>query len=133
MLKNDFLIITRLLFAYGKKSGDSYGINYGVEGNSLFGFGWLRNARQWNELGKLAQKFYADFSSYNYNTLLKKFDKTVKNILELVESKTDQQLYGSPWYTKWTMGRMIQFNTSSPYKNAHNRISKWQKQLKTSK
>lgn len=82
---------------------------------------------KWNELGKLAQKFYADFSDCDYNMLLKKLDKTVENILELVENKTDKQLYGVPWYAKWTMGRMIQFNTSSPYKNANNRINQWKK------
>jgi len=85
---------------------------------------------KWNELGKLAQKFYTDFSGYTYSTLLQKYDKTVNDLLELVENKTDEQLYGMPWYTKWTMGRMIQFNTSSPYKNARNRISVWKKQQK---
>ncbi|EPE9290931.1 ClbS/DfsB family four-helix bundle protein, partial [Escherichia coli] len=36
-------------------------------------------------------------------------------------------LYGRPWYTKWTMGRMISFNTSSPYANANGRLRKWAK------
>jgi len=84
---------------------------------------------KWNELGRLAQKFYTDFSYDNYRTLLKKLDKTVREILDLVESKTNKELYGKLWYTKWTMGRMIQFNTSSPYKNARVRISKWLKNL----
>jgi hypothetical protein len=85
---------------------------------------------KWNELGKLAQKFYADYSCCDYKTLLNKLDASVKKVLKLVENKTDKQLYCMPWYTKWTMGRMIQFNTSSPYKNARNRISKWKKQRK---
>ena len=85
---------------------------------------------KWNELGKLAQKFYADFDGYDYRTLLTKLDTTVKSLLSLIESKTDRQLYGVSWYTKWTLGRMIQFNTSSPYKNARGRISKWKKQHK---
>lgn len=88
---------------------------------------------KWNALGKLAQKFYVDFGNYNYNTLLKRFDRTIKNLLDLIENKTDKQLYGAPWYTKWTMGRMVQFNTSSPYKNAHNRINKWKKQQQLDK
>ncbi|MCG8400066.1 MAG: ClbS/DfsB family four-helix bundle protein, partial [Firmicutes bacterium] len=45
-----------------------------------------------------------------------------------IEKKDNIQLYGTPWYEKWTMGRMIQLNTSSPYKNARNRIRKWKKQ-----
>jgi hypothetical protein len=33
-------------------------------------------------------------------------------------------LYGRGWYETWTMGRMIQFNTSSPYANARGRLRK---------
>ncbi|MFX4153989.1 ClbS/DfsB family four-helix bundle protein [Aliarcobacter butzleri] len=50
---------------------------------------------KWNQLGKLAQKFYED--------------------------------YKISWHEKWTLGRMIQFNTSSPYANAKARIRKWKK------
>lgn len=32
------------------------------------------------------------------------------------------------WYQKWTMGRMIQLNTSSPYDNARKRLRKWKRQ-----
>ncbi|MNK06664.1 hypothetical protein D3C87_245630 [compost metagenome] len=38
------------------------------------------------------------------------------------------ELYETTWYEKWTMGRMIQFNTASPYNNARGRIRKWKKQ-----
>ncbi|HGU7194519.1 TPA: ClbS/DfsB family four-helix bundle protein, partial [Yersinia enterocolitica] len=31
-------------------------------------------------------------------------------------------------YGKWTMGRMISFNTSSPYSNACSRLRKWAKE-----
>jgi len=31
------------------------------------------------------------------------------------------------WYDKWTFGKMIQLNTSSPFKNAKDRIRKWKK------
>ena len=83
---------------------------------------------KWNELGKLAQKFYIDYEKDDYKTLLKKLDEIVKNILNLIEKKDNKQLYETAWYEKWTLGRMIQFNTSSPYKNARNRIRKWKKQ-----
>jgi hypothetical protein len=83
---------------------------------------------KWNELGKLAQKFYADYDKDSYKNLIKKYDKVVRSILELIDTHTNHQLYGVPWYDKWTMGRMIQFNTSSPYKNARGRIRKWKKQ-----
>lgn len=69
---------------------------------------------KWNELGKLAQKFYEDYEEDNFHKLNQKLDKTVEDIIALIESKTNDELYGIPWYTKWTLGRMIQFNTSSP-------------------
>ena len=49
-------------------------------------------------------------------------------ILQLIESKSNQELYEVSWYEKWTLGRMIQFNTSSPYTNARGRIRKWKKE-----
>ncbi|KFE97106.1 ClbS/DfsB family four-helix bundle protein [Chryseobacterium luteum] len=80
---------------------------------------------KWNELGRLAQKFYEDYREDDYRILKQKLDKTVTDITTLIESKTDEELYGEGWYEKWTLGRMIQFNTASPYKNATGRIRKW--------
>lgn len=86
---------------------------------------------KWNELGKLAQKFYADYQNADFNTLIQKLDDTVKKITDLIESKTNGELYGVGWYEKWTLGRMIQFNTASPYNNARGRIRKWKKEKKS--
>ncbi len=83
---------------------------------------------KWNELGKLAQKFYLDYGADDYVTLQEKLDKTVGDILAIIEKKTNERLYGIVWYQKWTLGRMIQFNTASPYINATGRIRKWKKQ-----
>jgi hypothetical protein len=82
---------------------------------------------KWNELGKLAQKFYNDYSTLSYTNLINKLDEVVADILLLVESKNEKQLYGIPWYDNWTLGRMIQLNTSSPYLNARNRIRSWKR------
>jgi hypothetical protein len=59
--------------------------------------------------------------------LLEKLDQTVKDILLIIDKKTNNELYEVTWYDKWTRGRMIQFNTSSPYNNARGRIRKWRK------
>lgn len=83
---------------------------------------------KWNELGKLAQKFYQDYQDCDFDALTEKLHKTVKGIMELIESKSDKALYGVSWYEKWTLGRMIQFNTASPYTNARGRIRKWKKE-----
>lgn len=83
---------------------------------------------KWNQLGKLAQKFYDDYKNDDFNTLLFKLDKRVEEILKLIENKSNEELYEVSWYEKWTLGRMIQFNTSSPYANAKARIRKWKKE-----
>ncbi len=82
---------------------------------------------KWNELGLLAQKFYKDYEDFDFIFLKKELEKTVNKLLKLVESKTNKELYELSWYEKWTLGKMIQFNTSSPYKNAKDRIRKWKK------
>ena len=63
---------------------------------------------KWNELGQLAQKFYKDYEKDDFKTL-------------------NEKLYELAWYDKWTFGKMIQLNTSSPFKNAKDRIRKWKK------
>ena len=80
---------------------------------------------KWNELGKLAQKFYSDYENIDYSELLNKLDQNVKEILKLIERNTNEELYEKPWYDKWPKGKMIQLNTSSPYKNARSRVRKW--------
>ncbi|RBQ28588.1 ClbS/DfsB family four-helix bundle protein [Aliarcobacter vitoriensis] len=82
---------------------------------------------KWNQLGKLAQKFYEDYKDDDFNTLKEKLDKKVEDILTLIENKSNKELYDVAWYEKWTLGRMIQFNTSSPYLNAQGRLRKWKK------
>ncbi|MCW5549012.1 MAG: ClbS/DfsB family four-helix bundle protein [Opitutaceae bacterium] len=82
---------------------------------------------KWTELGQLAQKFYADYKTEDFGSLLRRLEKTKGRIVQLVESKDDKALYGSPWYRKCTMGQMIQLNTASPYRNAHGRLRRWKK------
>lgn len=82
---------------------------------------------QWNELGKLAQKFYRDYADVPYPELVARLEAAKGRIVEAIGRQDDAALYGRPWYGKWTMGRMIQFNTSSPYANARGRLRKWLK------
>lgn len=82
---------------------------------------------KWNELGKIAQKFYVDYENLGYSELLKRLAQTVEKIQRFIETNTNAELYEKPWYDKWTKGKMIQLNTSSPYKNARSRVKKWKK------
>ena len=82
---------------------------------------------KWNELGRLARKFYRDYADLPYPELLARLDTAKARIVEAIGEKGNAALYERPWYEKWTMGRMIQFNTSSPYANARGRLRKWLK------
>ncbi|EQB2601377.1 ClbS/DfsB family four-helix bundle protein [Aeromonas salmonicida] len=82
---------------------------------------------KWNELGRLAQKFYRDYEGLAYPALLARLMTARARIVELIVTRGDDEMYGRPWYEQWTLGRMIQFNTASPYHNANGRLRKWLK------
>lgn len=82
---------------------------------------------KWNELGRLAQKFYADYAGLAFEGLLARFEAAKDRILAIIAATDDAALYGRPWYESYTQGRMIQFNTSSPYDNARKRLRRWMK------
>ena len=83
---------------------------------------------RWNQLGALAQKFYVDYDAVPFDQLLKELEIAKQKIVVFISVQTDEQLYDAAWYEKYTMGRMIQFNTSSPYANARKRLRKWKRQ-----
>lgn len=82
---------------------------------------------KWNELGRLAQSFYFEYRDWSYNDLISEFKITTNNILSLVSSLSEHDLYGVAWYKKYTLGRMIQLNTSSPMKNMRAKVRKFKK------
>ena len=82
---------------------------------------------KWNQLGQLAQKFYADYADLDYQILLSFLDTAKTQIVEQLTVRSNAQLYGGPWYGKHTLGRMIQLNTAAPYKNAAARVRHWRK------
>lgn len=57
--------------------------------------------------------------------LLDRLARAEQGLIELVSAHDDTELYGRPWYRTHTAGRMIQFNSSSPYANARRRIRAW--------
>lgn len=84
---------------------------------------------KWNELGKLAQKFYKDYEKYGFEELKALLQKNNSEILKMLKKHTNEELYEQTWYTKWTFWRLVQFNTSSPYKNIRTRIRKYIKTI----
>lgn len=83
---------------------------------------------KWNELGLLANKFYIDYQDIEFSELLIQLENTKSTILDIIKDETNDYLYHQPWYKHYPFGRMIQLNTSSPYKNARIRIRKWIKE-----
>ncbi len=82
---------------------------------------------KWTELGLLAQQFYKDYQHLDFSELRIRLKETVERLLILVASMTDESLYGTPFYKHYPFGRMVQLNSSAPYKNARTRLRKWKK------
>ena len=82
---------------------------------------------KWNQLGLLAQHFQYQHREINFTDLLSIWIEVTSNILTLIDKLDDQELYGKPWYDKWTLGRMIQFNTSSPMKNVRIKVRRFKR------
>jgi hypothetical protein len=82
---------------------------------------------KWNELGKLAQSFHLEYRDWNYNDLISEFKVITNDVLSLIGSLSEHELYGVAWYEKYTLGKMIQFNTSSPMKNMRAKVRKFKK------
>jgi len=82
---------------------------------------------KWNELGQLAQYFHSQYHEWTYEKLLMEFKITIASILVLIESLDNKKLYGENWYEQYTLGRMIQFNTSSPMINMRAKVRKFKK------
>jgi hypothetical protein len=82
---------------------------------------------KWNQLGQLAQKFYTNYPELTWLDRLERLTTVKGQLVEKISTRSDDELYGRAWHGAWTKGRMIQFNTSSPYANARGRIRKWLK------
>ena len=87
---------------------------------------------KWSELGKLAQSFHHEYRDWTFSDLISEFETTTKDILSLVGSLSEHELYGTVWYKKYTLGKMIQFNTSSPMKNMRAKVRKFKKNKRIS-
>ncbi|NGX31699.1 MAG: hypothetical protein K940chlam8_01075 [Chlamydiae bacterium] len=78
-----------------------------------------KKSYKWNELGKLALCFYAEYQHHTIYQLMTTFEKIFQKILHLVENETNASLYTIGIYNwtgdKWPLGRWINVNTSSPY------------------
>ncbi|WP_191603636.1 ClbS/DfsB family four-helix bundle protein [Marinomonas algicola] len=84
---------------------------------------------KWNQLGLLAESFHEKYSGWKYEDLLAELESTVNEILLLISRLSNYELYGIAWYEQWTLGRMIQFNTSSPMKNMRTKVRRFNREF----
>lgn len=84
---------------------------------------------KWNQLGLLAESFHEEYRDWKYDDLLVELESTVNEILLLISSLSGYELYGVVWYEQWTLGRMIQFNTSSPMKNMRTKVRRFKREF----
>ncbi len=84
---------------------------------------------QWNQLGTLANSFHQEYANWSYGDLLTEWEGTVGELQTLIASLSHHELYEVAWYNQWTLGRMIQFNTSSPMKNMRTKVRRFIKTL----
>ncbi|NAZ71788.1 ClbS/DfsB family four-helix bundle protein [Vibrio toranzoniae] len=84
---------------------------------------------KWNQLGLLAESFHEEYRDWKYDDLLVELESTVNEILSLISSLSNYELYGVAWYEQWTLGRMIQFNTSSPMKNMRTKVRRFNREF----
>jgi len=85
---------------------------------------------KWNELGKLAAYFHQQYEGANPAQLQEKFKEMLDQVLALTQSLSNEQLYTVgiySWTGRYTLGRYIQLNTASPYKNALIKLRKFSK------
>ena len=84
---------------------------------------------KWNQLGLLAESFHREYRDWKYDDLLIELESTVNKILSLISGLSNHELYGIAWYEQWTLGRMIQFNTSSPMKNMRTKVRRFKREF----
>lgn len=82
---------------------------------------------RWNELGRLAQAFHAEYAGLGWEERLACLATEKARTVALIKTLDDAALYDVPFHEKYPLGRMIQFNTAAPYENARKRLRAWRK------
>ena len=89
---------------------------------------------KWNNLGGLYESFYKQYEEYTLKELCTMFIKTEQQIIELINSYTDVELFqqgGRKWSSStpsnWAICKWIHINTVAPFKSFRTKIRKWKK------
>lgn len=89
---------------------------------------------KWNNLGSLYDSFYKEYDNYTLSELSNKFTNKVSEIIELINSYTDVELFeqgGRRWASStpanWAIWKWVHINTVAPFKSFRSKIRKWKK------
>ncbi len=89
---------------------------------------------KWNNLGGLYESFYNEYDKYTLKELRDLFIKKEQQIIELINSYTDVELFeqgGRDWSSStpsnWPIWKWIHINTVAPFKSFRTKIRKWKK------
>ena len=89
---------------------------------------------KWNNLGGLYENFYNEYDKYTLKELCDLFIKKEQQIIELINSYTDVELFeqgGRNWSSStpsnWPIWKWIHINTVAPFKSFRAKIRKWKK------
>lgn len=89
---------------------------------------------KWNNLGGLYESFYNEYDKYTLKELSDMFIKKEQQIIELIDSYTDVELFeqgGRNWSSStpsnWPIWKWIHINTVAPFKSFRSKIRKWKK------
>ena len=89
---------------------------------------------KWNNLGGLYESFYNEYDKYTLEELSDMFIKKEQQIVELINSYTDVELFeqgGRNWSSStpsnWPIWKWIHINTVAPFKSFRTKIRKWKK------
>lgn len=81
------------------------------------------------KLGKLAQSFYKEYDHLDYDEMKNKLRQSYDELAGLLDMQTNATLYATLFYKKYSLGRMIDFNTRCPLNNIHKRLRVLRKTL----
>jgi hypothetical protein len=88
---------------------------------------------KWNEVGRLYQQFYDDYSNDNLHTLLQRFNNAELELIAWIDKLDDETLFElnkRKWaYNKagWPVYKWIHINSVAPFKSGRAMIRKWKK------
>lgn len=85
-----------------------------------------------NSLGQLAQSFYQRYAHLSYDELKQILWQRYDSLEDLLGNYDQQRLYQQLFYKKYSLGRMVDFNSRCPLANINSRLRRLLKQLKTS-